>query len=102
MKLILKNVKIYGFNPGVYKTFQNDNGETRQYSIALYISEEDKAQIDSYLFNKVSVNQEGDRIFYGKSKVQIPVFDNEKKRIIEPLNKVFFADVSILNCLYFI
>jgi len=96
MKLILKNVKIYGYDQNIYRTFENDGKETKQYSVALYITDEDKAVIDSYLYNKVSVNQEGENVFYGKSKQIIPIFDTEKKRITEPVNEVFIADVSIL------
>lgn len=94
MKLILKNVKIYGYDQNIFRTFENDG--KKQYSVALYISDEDKAVIDSYLYNKVSVNQEGENVFYGKSKQIIPIFDTEKKRITEPVNEVFIADVSIL------
>ena len=96
MKLILKDVKIYGYDPAICRTFFNEGKETKQYSVALYISTAQKAQIDTYLFDKVSVNADGDLIFYGKSKQPIPVFDAEKKRIEKPVNEVFLAEVSIL------
>lgn len=93
MKIILKNAKIYGFDPSIYRTF-DDGG--KQYSVALYISGEDKAVIDQFLFNKVADNQDGEHIFYGKNKKQIPVFDKDRNRIEKPINEVFIADVSIL------
>lgn len=96
MKLILKDVKIYGFDSASCRTFVNDGKESKQYSVALYISAEQKAQIDTYLFDKVSVNADGDFIFYGKSKQPIPIFDSEKNRIEKPVNEVFLAEVSIL------
>lgn len=96
MKLILKDVKIYGYDKTICRTFVNDGKETKQYSVALYITEEDKAKIDQYLYNKVSVNQDGENIFYGKSKQPIPIFTAEKQPILEPVNEVFIAEVSIL------
>lgn len=96
MKLILKDVKIYGYDKTICRTFFNDGKETKQYSVALYINDEQKAQIDSYLYDKVMVNVDGDFIFYGKSKQPIPIFDVEKKHIEQPVNEVFVADVSIL------
>lgn len=93
MKLILKNVKIYGFDPKIFREFENGN---KQYSVGLIISDEDKFKIDSYIFGKTNVNQDGENVFYGKSKTPIPVFDVEKKRIEKPINEVFLADVSIL------
>lgn len=96
MKLILKNTKIMGFDSSICRTFVNDGKVTKQYSVAMYISEADKAEIDKYLYNKVEQNQDGEFIFYGKSKQPIPVFDAEKNRITKPLNEVFLADVSIL------
>ena len=96
MKIILRKVKIYGFDPKICRNFDNGGKIIKQYSIPLYVSEEDKKLIDTYLFDKVSKTQDGDFIFYGKSKQPIPVFDQEKKRIEAPINKVFIADVSIL------
>lgn len=96
MKLILKNVKIYGFDSTIFRTFNNDGKETKQYSVALYISKEDKSEIDKYLYNKVNQNEEGEFIFYGKSKQPIPIFNTEKNKITQPLNEVFIADVSII------
>lgn len=96
MKLILKDVKIYGYDKSICRTFVNEGKETKQYSVALYISEEQKAQIDTWIFDKVLTNQDGDFIFYGKSKQPIPIFDTEAKHIVEPVNEVFLADVSIL------
>ena len=96
MKLILKDVKIYGYDKSICRTFPNDGKETKQYSVACYITEEDKEKIDTYLYNKVSTNQEGDHIFYGKSKQPIPIFTAEKQPILEPVNEVFIAEVSIL------
>jgi len=96
MKVILRDCKIYGYDSSLFKTFINNGQETKQYSVALYISENDKAIIDSFLYNKVSVNAEGENIFYGKSKQPIPIFDAEKVKIDKPVNEVFLADVSIL------
>ena len=97
LKLTLKGAKIYGFDPTIYKTFENDGKSTKQYSVMLAISLQDKQTIDSYLFNKVSENQDGEFIFYGKSKAEIPVFNAAtKERIKEPINEVFLADVVIL------
>jgi hypothetical protein len=93
MKLLLEKVRIYGFDPKIFKTF--DDGK-KQYNVALYISEEQKKIIDSYLFNKVSETKDGEFLFYGRSKQPIPVFDPEKKKIEKPINEVFIADVSIL------
>ena len=96
MKLILKDVKIYGYDKSICRTFNNDGKETKQYSVACYITEEDKAKIDTYLYNKVSTNQDGEHIFYGKSKQPIPIFTAEKQPILEPVNEVFIAEVSVL------
>ena len=96
MKLILKDVKIYGYDKSICRTFNNDGKETKQYSVACYITDEDKAKIDTYLYNKVSTNQDGEHIFYGKSKQPIPIFTAEKQPISEPVNEVFIAEVSIL------
>lgn len=96
MKVILKECKIYGYDAEIYRAFQNDGKETKQYSVALYISDADKAVIDSFLYQKVSVNADGENIFYGKAKQPIPIFDTEKVRITKPVNEVFLADVSIL------
>jgi len=96
MKLILKNVKIYGFDPSNFRTFDNNGIESKQYSVPLYITDEDRLLIDSYIYGKVDNNSEGEHIFYGKNKQPIPVFDLEKNKITEPLNKVFMAEVSIL------
>ena len=96
MKLILKDVKIYGYDKNICRTFVNDGKETKQYSVACYITEEDKAKIDQYLYNKVATNQDGDFIFYGKSKQPIPIFTADKQPILEPVNEVFIAEVSIL------
>lgn len=95
-KIILRGVKIFGFDPEVFRTYENGAKVTKQYSVALYVTPEDKELIDSFLFNKVSQNEDGDNIFYGKSKQPIPVFDSAKNRIMKPLNEVFIADVSIL------
>lgn len=96
MKLILKDVKIYGYDSAICRTFINNGIESKQYSVACYITEEDKNKIDTYLYNKVTQNQDGDFIFYGKSKQPIPIFDSEKQRIENPVNEVFIAEVSIL------
>ena len=96
MKLILKDVKIYGYDKSICRTFNNDGKETKQYSVACYITEEDKAKIDTYLYDKVSTNNDGEHIFYGKSKQPIPIFTAEKEPILEPVNEVFIAEVSIL------
>lgn len=97
LKLTLRGVKIYGFDPTIYKIFDNDGKQSKQYSVMLSISLQDKETINSYLFNKVSETQDGEFIFYGKSKTEIPVFNSEtKERIKEPINEVFLADVVIL------
>lgn len=96
MKVILKDCKIYGYDAEIFRAFINNGKETKQYSVALYISDADKAVIDSFLYQKVSVNADGDNIFYGKAKQPIPIFDSEKVRITKPVNEVFLADVSIL------
>lgn len=96
MKLILKDVKIYGYDQNIFRTFVNEGKETKQYSVPLIITDEDKAKIDLYLYNKVSTNQDGENIFYAKNKQPIPIFDSEKNRITDPVNEVFIAEVSIL------
>jgi len=96
MKVILKDCKIYGYDSSLFKTFQNNGQETKQYSVALYITDADKAVIDSYLYGKVTPNADGENVFYGKSKQPIPIFDAEKVKIEKPVNEVFIADVSIL------
>lgn len=96
MKLILKNVKIYGFDPEAHRTFDNDGKITKQYNVPLYISEEDKNLIDRYIFGKTSKNDKGEFVFYGKSKTPIPFFNADGKKIKETINEVFLADVSIL------
>ena len=96
MKLILKDVKIYGYDKSICRTFVNDGKETKQYSVACYITDEDKVKIDTYLYNKVTQNQDGEHIFYGKSKQPIPIFTAEKQPILDPVNEVFIAEVSIL------
>jgi hypothetical protein len=96
MKVILRKVKIYGFDPNIFRVFDNAGKETKRYSVALHISDEDRDLIDNYLFDKVSDNQDGEHVFYGKAKHPIPIFDAEKNRITIPINKVFIADVSIL------
>jgi hypothetical protein len=96
MKVILKNVKIFGFDSNIFRNNSFAGKESKDYSVALYVTDDDKAVIDSYLYGKVSVNAEGENIFYGKSKQPIPVFDQEKNRVPSPINEVFLADVSIL------
>jgi hypothetical protein len=96
MKLILKSVKIYGYDPNVFRVFDNNGKETKQYSVGLYISEEDRTLIDSYIYGKCETTRDGEILFYGKSKQMIPVFDAEKNKITKPINEVFLADVSIL------
>jgi len=96
MKVILKDCKIKGYDSSLFRTFQNNGQETKQYSVALYITDADKAVIDSYLYGKVTPNEEGENVFYGKSKQPIPIFDAEKVKIDNPVNEVFIADVSIL------
>lgn len=96
LKITLKDVKIYGLDPTIYKTFENDGKPTKQYLVPLYISESDKNVIDSYLYGKVSKNADGEFLFYGKSKIEIPVFNLQKERIKEPINEVFIADVALL------
>lgn len=96
MKLILEKVKIYGFDPAIFRTFNNDGKETKQYSVGLYISQEQRELIDSYIYGKCETTKDGEILFYGKSKQPIPVFDPEKVRIEKPINEVFLADVSIL------
>ena len=89
MKLILKDVKIYGYDKNIKDAYG-------KFGTALYITDEDKSKIDQYLYNKVSTNQDGDFIFYGKSKQPIPIFTADKQPILEPVNEVFIAEVSIL------
>jgi hypothetical protein len=96
MKLILKKVKIYGFDPESFKTFTNNGNETKQYSVALYISQEQRNLIDSYIYGKCELTKDNEVVFYGKSKQPIPLFDPEKKKIEKAIYKVFIADVSIL------
>jgi len=96
MKLILKNVKIYGFDPESHRTFDNDGKTTKQYNVPLYISEDDKNLIDGYIFDKTSKNDKDEFVFYGKSKTPIPFFDADGKKKNEVINEVFLADVSIL------
>lgn len=96
MKLVLEKVKIYGFDPSICRVFTNDGVEKRDYSVGLYISGEQKALIDSYIFDKVAITKDGEFLFYGKNKQPIPVFDIAKNRIENPINEVFMADVSIL------
>jgi len=96
MKVILKDCKIYGYDSNLFKTFKNNGQETKQYSVALYITDADKAVIDSYLYGKVTPNADGENVFYGKSKQPIPIFDAEKVKIEKPINEVFMANVSIV------
>jgi hypothetical protein len=96
MKLILKNCKIYGYDPNNFRVFDNDGKETKQYSVPLYVSDEDRDLLDSYIYGKVDNNADGEHIFYGKNKMPIPIFDPEKNKITDQINKVFIADVSIL------
>jgi hypothetical protein len=96
MKILLEKVKIYGYDPNVFKTFTNNGVETKQYSVGLYISEEQKFLIDSYIYGKCETTKDGEILFYGKNKQQIPVFDQNKQKIEKPVNEVFLADVSIL------
>lgn len=96
MKILLEKVKIYGFDPNVFKTFTNNGFETKQYSVGLYISEEQKFLIDSYIYGKCETTKDGEILFYGKNKQPIPVFDQNKQKIEKPVNEVFLADVSIL------
>lgn len=96
MKLILKNVKIYGFDPESYRTFDNDGKTVKQYQVPLYISEADKNLIDGYIFGKTSKNDKDEFVFYGKAKTPIPFFDADGKKKNEVVNEVFIADVSIL------
>lgn len=96
MKLILKNVKIYGFDPESYRTFDNDGKSVKQYQVPLYISEDDKNLIDGYIFGKTSKNDKDEFVFYGKAKTPIPFFDADGKKKAEVVNEVFIADVSIL------
>jgi len=96
MKIVLEKVKIYGFDPESFKTFTNNGNETKQYSVALYISQEQRDLIDSYIYGKCELTKDNEIVFYGKSKQPIPLFDSEKKKIEKAINKVFIADVSIL------
>lgn len=96
MKILLEKVKIYGYDPNIFKTFTNNGVETKQYSVGLYISEEQKFLIDSYIYGKCETTKDGEILFYGKNKQPIPVFDQNKQKIEKPVNEVFLADVSIL------
>lgn len=98
MKIVLEKVKIYGFDPS---SFRVDSYSKKQYSVCLYISQEQKETIDMWILDSfgksyVSENRDGDLIFYGKNKQPIPVFDQNKVKIEKPINEVFIADVSIL------
>lgn len=87
---VLKNVKIYGFDP----TIKDNYG---YHTVALYINEEQKNHIDSYIYGKCNMTKDGEIIFYGKNKQHpIQVLDADKNKIEKPINEVFFADVSIL------
>jgi hypothetical protein len=96
MKIVLEKVKIYGFDPESFKTFTNNGKESKQYSVALYISQEQRNLIDSYIYGKCELTKDNEIVFSGKSKQPIPLFDPEKKKIEKAINKVFIADVSIL------
>jgi len=96
MKLILRNVKIYGFDPTSYRNSEYDGKTSKQYNVPLYISENDKNLIDSYIFGKTSKNEKDEFVFYGTSKTPIPFFDETGKKTSKIINEVFLADVSIL------
>lgn len=102
MKLLLEKVKIYGFDPTTYKSFTNTDEntgavtESKQYNVPLYISGEQRALIDSYIYGKCETTKDGEILFYGKSKQPIPVFDQERNKIEKPITDVFLADVSLL------
>jgi len=96
MKIILRGVKIYGYDPNSFKEFNNEGKTTNQYSAPLYISQADRDLIDSYIYGKCETTKDGENLFYGKNKNPISVFDTEKVKIETPINEVFIADVSIL------
>jgi len=96
MKIILRDVKIYGYDPNNFKEFENEGKITRQYSAPLYISQADRDLIDLYIYGKCETTRDGEILFYGKNKQPIPVFDAERIKIKTPINEVFLADVSIL------
>lgn len=89
LKLTLKGAKIYGFDPNIKDKYG-------KFGTQVSISEADKIQIENYLFGKVKENQDGEHLFDAKSRSEIFVFNKEKQPIKEPINEVFFADISIL------
>lgn len=89
MKILLEKVKIYGYDPNIKDQFD-------KYSVGLYISQEQRNEIDQYIYGKCATTKDGEILFYGKNKQPIPVFDQNKQKIEKPVNEVFLADVSIL------
>lgn len=96
MKIVLEKVKIKYFNPkkGNKKVF--DGVESISYDVMLFISEQHKQTIDTYIYGKCETTKDGEILFYGKSKNPIPFFDQNRQRIEMAIIKPFFADVSIL------
>ena len=100
MKLILKDVKIYGYDPSKEcnkaEKISKNGKPFNVYSLRVKITEKDKNIIDQYLYNKVDVNAEGEFLFWlNKPFDPIPLFDSENKLSKEPINDTFIANVSL-------
>ena len=89
LRFTLKNVKVLGFDPSI----KNKYGK---FSALSNISDEDADKINSFIFGKVAKNQDGENVFYLDSRTEIFIFDENKKRITEPINHTFLANASVL------
>jgi len=86
-----ENVKIYGFDPN------SEPDQFGRYSAALYISQEQKEFIDSFVFGKCEVTKDNEIIYQARSKKPILFYDKDKNKITEAYTEgAFIADVSLL------
>jgi len=68
-KRVFSNVTIYGFDPN------QEPNKFGQFQAALYISQEQKEFIDSFIYGKCETNRDGEIIYNARSKQKIPMFD---------------------------
>jgi hypothetical protein len=98
-KIALFGVKVQnGFNPKrkgkVYENQANPN--KKNFTTGIFISETQKAVIDTYIYDKVSLTAEGNYLFKCVSTFQdMPVFDTQGDKITEPIDFAYIADVVI-------
>ena len=85
-----ENVKIFGFDPN------QDPDQYGRYSVALYISQEQRDFIDSYIYGKCELTKDNEIIYIARSKKPILFYDNKGNEIKEAYNQnAFIADVSL-------